>query len=443
MALCIAAVNVASVAASQDAAPTPWISLFVSEEAVRSLDAFEVIATAEGLEPDAAKQGVWEIRSTDCRKRVARVPYGWPVVGERVSARGRFSLNKPQLRRIGPVDEGEYLLAWHIGDRRCSNVVRFRIDKEHDRTRLPRLELAEIEPELGQQTSLLGIRARRHVTGDPAPLASQVAFTSLIVDGERRQLNTICWIGADGPLQVGRHYAYILDLRQYRPPIRPARQSVVIAQVGAKQSTDEGLRSPPLTLACDHRLGEVWDRATAALGPVPPTQIALTGTVIGSDGALGRGYEAHLIKDGKLWLTTKVDLEGEYAFYSVPAGKYELATNPPGQGQPQLVVHEIALDGKEVRRLDLSLERQFAFSGRVTYADGTPTPDHTVMATWNSPDGLAEFADCATTDAEGRYTLAAPYEVASFVGWGGKQVRRNVKAGRDDVGFVAKKGAAE
>jgi|GEM_PF-3882878 len=58
------------------------------------------------------------------------------------------------------------------------------------------------------------------------------------------------------------------------------------------------------------------------------------------------------------------------------------------------------------------------------------------MTTWPSPDGSAEFNDFAVTDAEGRYTIGAPFQVASFVQGPGHDVRRNVQAGRDDVDFI-------
>ena len=95
--------------------------------------------------------------------------------------------------------------------------------------------------------------------------------------------------------------------------------------------------------------------------------------------------------------------------------------------------------GNKTITLNLSLEKKFSISGRVTYPDGTPAANWTVMATWPSPDSKAEYDDFAMTDAEGRYTLGAPYEVASYVGCSGKQVHRGVKAGRSDVDFVAPK----
>ena len=417
----------------------PWISLLASAERVSALADLKVVAYAENLSPGAGKSGAWEIRTADNKRRVARLPYPWSVVRRQSTINGVFGLSSPQLTRIGPIEDGEYLLAWYLNGIRSSNVVRFRIASGGDSERSPLLVLTEIESRPGVAVPLLGIRAHRHTSDDPAPFASDVAFSILVVDGQRHQLGVICWIGPDGPLPVGRHYTYIRDPRRYRPLIALRRGSVIVAEARVRGRDGSSHRSRPLVLALDRSMGEAWDRATVDLGPVPPPRLALSGTVIGCDGQAGRGHLVTLSTGGQLWETVKADDDGCYAFYNVPTGKYDLTTHLPGQGQPELVWHGVALDVRESQRLDLTLERRFSFSGRVTFDDGTPAVGHEVMATWPAPDGKAEYHDFAATEADGRYVLAAPYEVASFVGWGGKQVRRGVAAGRDRVDFVAKK----
>jgi len=77
---------------------------------------------------------------------------------------------------IGPLKDGECLLAWYVGGKRSPNVARFQIDKDHDIRNEPLIELVEIEPGPGQELPFLGIRACRRTEDDPAFTARDVAW---------------------------------------------------------------------------------------------------------------------------------------------------------------------------------------------------------------------------------------------------------------------------
>ena len=442
--------------------PAPWIALAPSEETVPSLKDLGVLARGRYLNQDAAKTGEWEIRTADNKKRVARIDYSWEIPPEEFLPDGKriiggtdrssqYSLSESQLRQVVPLERGDYLLAWYVAGKRCSNVMQFRIDKDYDAKSQPLLKLTQIEPGAGEGLPLLVLRAYRHTENDPAPRTSEVVFPRLNVDGQDRAIRDAAWRG-DMPLTVGGHYAYILDLNRYtrlvqtkeEKSIEPGKKHVIFAKVG---STKVGWQvSNHITLSFDRSLSEAWDHATADLGPALPTPqppVLLSGTVIRSDGKPAAGYSVHLFSDRGERFTEKTDEQGLYTFGGIPAGSYKVETSRLGaEGLPRLVVQEVLL-GKQAITLTLSLQKKFSFSGRVTYPDGTPAPNWTVYARWPSPQSKAEYRDFIVTDAEGRYTLGAPYEVASYVDARGTAfheiAHRGVKVGRKDVDFVVPK----
>ncbi len=428
-----------------------WVTWMPDQAVVKSVadlgyPGMAAKAIIRGWTPAVAKSSEWEVRTSDNRRRVARIPFAWPNSpimtlsdGRRIES-GRtqsraLRLDRSQLRRLDSLGDGGYLLAWNVGGRRVSNVLRITINASHDIGREPLYRLMEIEPPPGERLPVLGLRAYRRTADDPAPLASAVAYPTLIVDGRERRVTQMTWAGPDAPLKVGGHYLYFLHLKNYSPAMQPGRRHVIVARV-------DGYESAPLTLTSGRRLSGEWDQATAVLGPAPgleAPQVILAGKVINTHGKPTRGYEVSLAGKDGFTETVSTNDDGRYAFHAdtVPAGEYEVCAHPHARGQPILTVRKVVLDGAQPRELDLNLEWKFSFRGRVTYPDGLPAQGWTVMGTWPSPDGTAEFNDFATADMDGRYMLRAPYEVASFIGWGGKQVRRGVKAGRTDLDFVA------
>jgi len=231
-------------------------------------------------------------------------------------------------------------------------------------------------------------------------------------------------------LGAGQQFESIISLSRYVPKITPGADSTVKAVAGRYESQ-------AVTLSVQATLGEAWDNATPRLPPWRERESVLRGTVIGPDGRPGSEYEVGLLR-GEKRHQEKCAMDGTFAFLNVLPGVYKLYANPPGNGQPQITIGELQILEGQILVRNLSLERLFSFSGKVARPDGTALEGHTVMATWRSPDGTETFDDFAVTDANGCYTLSAPFREAWYVGATNGQPplpHRNVVAGRKDVDF--------
>jgi beta-lactamase regulating signal transducer with metallopeptidase domain len=409
-----------------------WITLAPSEESVGSLKELEILADVWNLNQEAGRSGEWEIRTADNTRRMARLPYNWRLSpdqllpdGKRITGgthrTGRFRLDESQIRRVGAMEKGDYLLAWYVGGRRCSNVMRFRIDADHHPNALPLLELAEIETGPGRRLPVLVIRARRHAENDPAPRNSDVAFATLNVDGQDRTVSSMGWSGRDEPMRVGEHYTYLLDLRSWTwdpqlkqpaAPIDPDKPHVIFAKVGR----DRVQQTPPIRLTYARTLGEAWDLATPKLAPAPSPEasISLSGAVVDLQGQPGRNYEVILVSADGVRFRETADGAGKYRFLRIPPGTYNLGCYPPGAGRPSLVMNGITIRADETVQVNLSFHRSI-MTGVVTYADGKPGSNIDVELACKDPQSGAEFEDIATTDEQGRYTLASPFGSVTYV----------------------------
>ena len=438
-----------------------WITLAPSEESVKSLKDLRVVAEVRNLDQEAGRSGEWEIRTADNTRRIAWLPYDWHIYpdellpdGKRIvggtNRKGLFRLDESQLRRVGQLEKGDYLLAWHVGGKRCSNVMRFRIDADHHPNALPLLELAEVETGPGRRLPVLVIRARRHAENDPAPRNSDVAFATLNVDGQDRTLSGMGWAGRDEPMRVGEHYTYLLDLRwwtwdpQLKQPAAPIdldKPHVIFAKVGR----DRVQQTPPIRLTYARPLGEAWDLATPKLAPVPSPEasISLSGAVVDLQGQPGRNYEVTLVSgDGAVFRET-ADGAGKYRFLRIPPGTYKLGCNPPFMGQPELAISGIVIQAGKTMQKDVSLEGKFFLAGRVTDADGKPIPKMAVDLSCEDRQAGAEFMDTTQTDEQGRYRLASPLGTVTYIGVNGKRINGNMprlSAGENPVDFPADKG---
>ncbi|MCX5676785.1 MAG: M56 family metallopeptidase, partial [Planctomycetota bacterium] len=410
-----------------------WITLAPSEESVKSLKDLRVVAEVRNLDQEAGRSGEWEIRTADNTRRIAWLPYNWHLYpdellpdGKRIvggtNRKGLFRLDESQLRRVGAMEKGDYLLAWHVGGQRCSNVMRFRIDADHHPNALPLLELAEVETGPGRRLPVLVLRARRHAENDPAPRNSDVAFATLNVDGQDRTLSGMGWAGPNEPMRVGEHYTYLLDLRwwtwdpQLKLPAAPIdldKPHVIFAKVGR----DGVQQTPPIRLTYARALGEAWDLATAKLAPVPSPEasISLSGAVVDLQGQPGRNYEVTLVSGNGARFRENADGAGKYRFLRIPPGTYNLGCYPPGAGRPSLVMNGITIRADETVQVNLSFHRKFIMTGVVTYADGKPGSNIDVELGSKDPQSGAEFEDIVTTDEQGRYTLASPLGSVTYV----------------------------
>jgi len=370
-----------------------------------------------------------EIRSERNPTRVVRVP----CVGY---FRERGEPDDSARRRMGDLRDGDYVVALCIGDARCSNVARLRIDSAFDARKEPPLELVPLPAAPGAGLRYVGLVATGRDPVDPEFTNMAAAFPTLVVDGVERCLTSITWIGPVAPLQPGQRAFRFIDLARYKPPIDPTAEHKVTARVAKYESA-------MVVISPRDALGQRWDEMTGRLPSVPPPRVVLRGKVTASDGNPAVGYEVGLSNLGGARFRERCDDQGRYEFVNIPAGEYSLHANPPGKGQPIVSIKKLEIEAEKTLVQDLSLARKFSFSGKVTYDDGTPAAGQEIMASWKSPDGRAEFDDFAVVDTDGRYTLSAPFPEASYVGISATgphpNPHRGVKGGRTDVDFVIRK----
>ena len=366
----------------------------------------------------------FEVRSATDQRRLFLCPDTDPA-GSRAGS---------YLDRIGSRPDGLCLAAITRDGRRCSNVAELRIEADHVPERGPLLALVALPQSPKRQLPYLGIRATGPDPADPGFTNMAICFPSLVVDGILRKRSMVTWIGPVAPLKPGALQARILSLDHYEPPIEPAAKHEVKAVVGKYESAT-------IVIPADDDNGRVWDEVTPGLPLWREREPVLRGTVIGPDGKPGSGYEVGLLDPlcGEPRHRERCATNGTFVFVSVPPGVYRLHAYPPGKGIPLAVVHQVRVSENQTLVRNLSLERLFGFSGRATRRDGTPVAGRTVMGTWRSPDGTAEFHDFAVTDAHGCYALSAPFREASYVGLSGTgpqpRPHHNVLAGRKDVDF--------
>ena len=409
-----------------DTRSRPWVTI-LPKSPIRSLSEYHhALRTDPPGEPPLYKPAPVPVSDIEIRRaadgsRVARVPYAGYF-------RDHQELREADLRRIGELPDGKYLAALCTGNDRCSNVMTLEIDPKYDPKQEPALRLVPLPLAPGQTLPYVGFIATGRDPIDPELTNMAATFPTLVVDGIERKLEGTTWAGPVGPLQPRQRHQIILDLGRYKPEIARGVQHKVKARVLKYESAE-------VMIPAKDDLGIAWDKATPGLEELKPPAPLVRGTVTGWDGKPGAGYELVLSSQDRHY-NEKCTGDGRYELFNVPAGEYQLFTTRPGYGRGLTVMKVVVEPGKTVT-FDLSLESRFRFSGRVTYNDGGPAAGQTVEGTWKSPDGNSEFNDIARTDAEGRYALGAPFEVASLVYvLPGEPRQQNVRGGREDVNFT-------
>lgn len=356
----------------------------------------------------------------------------------------RDNLNERQIRRIEPLDDDEYLLAIYVNGVRCSNVVKIRVDSKFDPATEPTVRLIPFEVRPGQKLGYLGIQAIGPKPQDPMFTNMALSFPDLLVDGVLRKVTGRSWSGPVYPLRPGQQHEEILDLRYYKPAIDLGRKHTVRAIVGKYESAS-------VDIGLDKPLARAWDEATATLRSRVPPAAALEGKAIGPDGKLAAHYEIRLVSTEKrsgekrVWLTEYSRKDGTYDFPNVPPREYKLYCHSVGATGPQLTIDQVQIRADKTVVKELSFERRYSFSGKVSDENGNPMPGMTVAARWEVMGGKTVFGDVDITDENGCYRLAAPFEVATWVGVLGpigphfirpRRARLNVRAGSRDADFV-------
>lgn len=437
--------------ASRSNEPSVWITLLALSP-VRSPKEFYLHHRAESLTQDGARitSCQLEVRSAKDNLRMAKIDcdnffYKHIHNGEVLKwSDWRDNLNERQIRRIEPLDDGEYLLAIYVNGVCCSNVTKIRVDSKFDPATEPTLRLVPFEVGPGQKLRYLGLQAIGPTPQDTKLTNMALSFPDLLVDGVLHKVGACGWSGPVYPLRPGQQHEEILDLSHYEPPIDLGRKHTVKAIVGEYESAS-------VEIGFDTALERVWDQATATLKSRLPPPAALEGKVIGPHGNPAADYKIRLLAIDKknrakwVWLTEYSSKDGKYDFPNVPPGEYKLYCNATGTTEPQLTIEQVQIIADRTVVEELSFERRYSFSGKVSDEDGNPMTGITIAAGWEVMGGKTVFRDVSITDDHGRYTLTAPFEVATWVGIAGPvrpdlvppgRLRPNVKAGSSDADFV-------
>jgi len=335
-----------------------------------------------------------EIRRAKGQMRVARI-------------RNTREFNKSDRRRIGQLPDGQYVVALCTGKQRLSNVAPLVIDSTYDPAKEQPMRLVAIEPGPGLPGHFVGVRGTGPTPEDPKFDTASVHCPDLVVDDVKRGLDSVA--GSSFHLKPGRQFESILDLRRYRPVI--ALDKPLAMKAAFNQYVSNIVRLP-----ARQTLGRAWDEATAKALPAPEPRAVLVGKVFGADGKPAKGYEVRLASGGGgNRFTEKTDDAGAYEFLGVPAAAYRLICNPPGAGRPGLAKNGITIKADMTVQVDLSFQGKFIMAGVVTHADGKPASNIDVELGCKDMQSGVEFEDIATTDEQGRYTLASPFGRVTFV----------------------------
>ncbi|MHC4476351.1 MAG: HEAT repeat domain-containing protein, partial [Planctomycetota bacterium] len=434
--------------ANGSAAPV-WISL-LPRSPIRSAEEIHLYFWSSSLtagEPNITSFEL-EIRSAKDNIRMARIDCKNMLVVHTNKGKVlrwqmyRDRLRENMVRRIQPLEDGEYLMAIYVNGVRCSNVGKFTVDSDFDGSTEPTLQLVPLTPAPGKKPELLGLRAVGPKPMDPELTNYALHLPELIVDGVSRKITASSWSGPVYPLRPGQQHEEILRLLGYRPAIDLSREHTVKAIVGKYESAS-------VRIAPDYSLELAWDEATKTLRSRPPLPPALKGKVIGPDGKPAAGYRVCLYMDSDRQHIEYSDRDGKYHFPGVPLGTYQLVCQPQGTWSPKLTFEQFLIRGEEPAVQELSLEGKYTFSGSVIYEDGSPAAGVKIVGRWKKQAGKTVFGDVKLTDDNGRYELAAPFELAERIALSiftpegvpahGSYEHVRVKGPSSDVDFVIKR----
>jgi len=164
----------------------------------------------------------------------------------------------------------------------------------------------------------------------------------------------------------------------------------------------------------------------------------LCGEVTRPDGKLAARYEVGLTGTSGRFREV-CNRQGRYEFFNVPPGEYQLNANPPGMGQPIVVLEKVKIQAGKTLTQNLSLAGKFILSGKVTDRHGKPVVRMVVDLSCEDPRTDAEFMATTKTDAQGRYRLGAPFGKISYIGVNGVRVggpMPQLKPGQNQVDYI-------
>ncbi len=406
-----------------------WGSPLVSDQ--MKIDSFE-------LEIRSAKENVRMVR-IDCKSMITVHSSKGEVLQWSMF---RDGLPENMIRRIGPLEDGEYLIAIYVNGIRSSNVAKFTVDSSFESSNEPTLQVVPLVPAPGKKLQYFGLRATGPTPQDSELTNMALHFPDIIVDGVPRKILARNWSGPVYPLKPGQQHEEILMLKYYKPEIDLSRKHTVKAVVGKYESA-------PIEIGFDYSLELAWDKATTTIKSRPPRPPVLEGRVIGPDGKPGIGYRVCLYADpGRNQYIEYSDKDGKYDFPNVPTGRYKLTCQPKGNSEPALTFEQFQIEANKTVVQELNLEGKYAFSGKVTYEDGSPAAGVKIVGRWEIRGGNV-FRDLRVSDENGFYELAAPFKLARYISLSiftpdgtpaqGSYEHIGVMGPRTDVDFVVKR----
>jgi len=378
-----------------------------------------------------------EMRSADNRTRIA---FGIPLVSG--GGFGDSCLTQQQIRTIGEVADGEYLVAVTDSGKRVSNVARFKVDSKFDPAKEPTVRLIPVAMPPGRAMPLVG-----YIVTGPTPEDKRltdgvrsldiIRHPVLIIDGVERKVRVIKDVGMTRA-RPGERYMSIIGLAEYLTEPSPKGSYSVQAKMLEYQSAT-------VTVPADGSLEREWDEMSSTAADRRAAKPLLSGKVTGPDGRPAAGYEVSILGEGGANFGEKTKADGSYGFVNVPEGPYQLSANPPGTGSPAVILETVMLEPGKTAIEDLSFEGRYSLNGTITFEDGTAAAGLEVAATFSSEDRRMTYSGLAKTDAKGRYEIKSPFEMVSYVepyvdaSTERAEPRRGMRASAGTVDFVLRR----
>ncbi|MBI5093506.1 MAG: carboxypeptidase regulatory-like domain-containing protein [Candidatus Hydrogenedentes bacterium] len=425
-----------------------WFALLPQQNAIRDQDdlfredptgAFTVYVSSWVRRLPAADYQL-EIRNSNGAVLRGKIAYRPRLErpGSEIVAVDPIRFTEPQVRGLGNLEPGKYLMALMQDKKRVSNVAAVVVDPDYTNKEGQVLTIFALEPP-GNGVPALGIQA----TGvDPqgGPFTRfAIDQAEVLIDGVERGPKGSVLDGSAGASPSGPYYALIRDIFNLEPPLALAAQTSVKVRVGQ-------VLSNTITLPATYPDARAWDAGTSRLDSTPTSPVQLAGAVIGVDGSTGAGYVLKLTvktDEAAKSYTERADTSGQYAFRSIPPGRYTLHCAHEGA---ELETTDIDIAEKETARLDINMERRYHFSGHVQDAQGNPVDNAKVSATWHDGD-VATYRETAHSDAYGRYEVASPFSAVASVhaeksgltdatSPDGAEKHQGVLTGRSDIDII-------
>ncbi len=437
-----------------------WVAQFPRDDVWLTLQDVDLVTIGDRMyagtpKPERVRTAVLEIRTADNAHRVLSIAVPADNASSLFSTGTTQMLFTFHLRDYPSVPAGQYVAAFIVNDQRRSNVIRLTIDPHKDLSKLPRVRIAQMEPQKAGSLPDVVAYVSRALESDPAPDEITLASGQLVIDGTAIRRTGMAYEGGNGPLSVGGTLSYPMSWEQSTPDLtKPHTVAVRIANQamgGARNRQNAPSQdSAPQPLESGTPLADAWDKATAALAPAPAAQPVLRGSILAPRKPSPRAGQAgdmpifEITLAGKDTLCMELsDWTGTYDFRNLPPGPGTLTCTPRGQKFPLLTIDNVKLDAKAVPTLDLPLTPTVEISGRVAHADGSPADKISIYATWVSDDGHMTYQSLALTGADGTYALRSPFAKNSIISYldGANEIRiaQNKSGPAKDVNFTLTK----